>query len=60
MMLLEENSFKDHILTETYDAIVLTVAHNEFIQLDLERLKKRNTVVYDVKGILESKAHAKL
>ncbi|PVW15739.1 nucleotide sugar dehydrogenase [Marixanthomonas spongiae] len=46
--------------TETYDAIVLTVAHNEFLQLDLNRLKNGNTVVYDVKGILEHKAQAKL
>ena len=46
--------------SETYDAIVLTVAHNEFLQLDLERLKNENTVVYDVKGILEGKAQAKL
>ena len=46
--------------SETYDAIVLTVAHNEFLQLDLNRLKNGNTVVYDVKGILEGKAQAKL
>ncbi len=46
--------------SETYDAIVLTVAHNEFLQLDLERLKNGGTVVYDVKGILEDKAQAKL
>ena len=46
--------------TDTYDAIVLTVAHTEFLQLDLEHLKNGGTVVYDVKGILAHKAQAKL
>lgn len=46
--------------TGNYDAIVLTVAHNQFLELDLERLKNKNTVVYDVKGILKNKAQAKL
>lgn len=35
-----------------YDAIVLTVAHNEFLELNLKALMKEDTVVYDVKGIL--------
>lgn len=35
-----------------YDAIVLTVAHDEFLSLDLEALKSANGIVYDVKGIL--------
>lgn len=39
--------------TKKYDAIVLGVAHKEFLELDLEALKKENGVVYDVKGILE-------
>ena len=36
-----------------YDAIVLGVAHKEFLNLDLELLKRENAVVYDVKGILQ-------
>ena len=44
----------------TFDAIVLTVAHNEFIKMDLKPLMKKNTVVYDVKGVLGTKADAKL
>lgn len=36
-----------------YDAVVLTVAHNEYFELDLNKFKKDNTVVYDVKGVLE-------
>ena len=45
---------------DKYDAIVLTVAHNQFLELDLELLKNGNTVVYDVKGILKNKAYTKL
>ncbi|WP_374363906.1 nucleotide sugar dehydrogenase, partial [Cloacibacterium sp.] len=36
-----------------YDAIVLGVAQKEFLNLDLELLKRENAVVYDVKGILQ-------
>ena len=35
-----------------FDAIVLGVAHNEFLELDLKTLKKEKSVVYDVKGLL--------
>jgi UDP-N-acetyl-D-galactosamine dehydrogenase len=35
-----------------YDGVVLGVAHNEFNNLDLNTLKRENSVVYDVKGIL--------
>lgn len=35
-----------------FDAVVLGVAHKEFLDLDLDALKKDNAVVYDVKGIL--------
>lgn len=38
---------------ETYDAVVLGVAHQAFQDLDLNTLTKENTVVYDVKGILK-------
>lgn len=43
-----------------YDAIVLAVAHDEFIDLDLEPLKKENVMVYDVKGVLSYQVDAKL
>lgn len=45
---------------QKYEAIVLTVAHNEFIGLDLEPYKVEGAVVYDVKGVLGDKACAKL
>ncbi|CAM1370277.1 Vi polysaccharide biosynthesis protein VipA/TviB [Tenacibaculum litoreum] len=38
-----------------YDAIVLTVAHDEYKKLDVISLKKKEAVVYDVKGILSKK-----
>ena len=36
-----------------YDAIVCAVAHNEFKELDLKRLKKDNAVVFDIKGSVD-------
>jgi UDP-N-acetyl-D-galactosamine dehydrogenase len=44
----------------TFDAIVLGVAHKEFINLNYNQLQKDTSVVYDVKGILGSKADGKL
>lgn len=35
-----------------FDAIVLTVAHSAFLDLNLDHLKHPTTVVYDVKGVL--------
>ena len=35
-----------------FDAIVLTVAHNEYKHLDFASLKKENSIIYDVKNIL--------
>ncbi|WP_285060299.1 nucleotide sugar dehydrogenase [Pedobacter ginsengisoli] len=43
-----------------YDAIVLTVSHNEFRSLDLNALCKGNKVIYDVKGILTEGVDGKL
>lgn len=37
---------------ETFDAIVLTVAHQEFTTLDVSQFKKEKAVVYDVKSVL--------
>jgi len=38
---------------QKFDAIVLGVAHNEFLGLDIASLQKECAVLYDVKGILE-------
>ncbi|WP_159800573.1 nucleotide sugar dehydrogenase [Flavobacterium sp. MK4S-17] len=45
---------------EKFDAIVLGVAHKEFLDTDLSSLKKEKSIVYDVKGILGNKADGKL
>lgn len=37
-----------------FDAIVLAVAHDQFLELDLEALKKENAIIYDVKGMLQN------
>lgn len=37
---------------QKFDAIILTVAHQEFADLDLTRYLKEGGVIYDVKGIL--------
>ena len=36
-----------------YDALVLAVAHNEFASMDVASIQDENTVVYDIKSILE-------
>ncbi len=45
---------------ERFDAILLTVAHKEFLELDIEKLKEPTSVVYDVKGVLGEKCDKKL
>ena len=37
---------------ETFDAVILAVAHKDFLNLDIKTLLKENGVIYDVKGIL--------
>lgn len=36
-----------------YDAIILAVAHKEFLNIDLKKHLNQNGVIYDVKGILD-------
>lgn len=38
--------------TEKFDAIVICVAHDEFLKLNIKDLVTSNSVIYDVKGIL--------
>jgi UDP-N-acetyl-D-galactosamine dehydrogenase len=42
------------IPTDKFDAVILGVAHKEFLALDLQQLKNDTAVIYDVKGILEN------
>lgn len=58
----EEEVFKEYGLhslkklpKRKYDAIVLTVSHNEFMSLEFSHIKNNKSIVYDVKNILSSK-----
>ena len=46
--------------TAKFDAIVLTVAHKQFLKMDLNELLAENGVIYDVKGVLESNSYGGL
>jgi UDP-N-acetyl-D-galactosamine dehydrogenase len=46
--------------TKKFDAIVLGVSHDLFLNIDMNLLKKDRSIVYDVKGILEGLSDAKL
>lgn len=45
---------------DKFDVVVLGVAHKEFLNIDLQRFKSENAVIYDVKGILKENVDAKL
>jgi UDP-N-acetyl-D-glucosamine/UDP-N-acetyl-D-galactosamine dehydrogenase len=42
------------IPNEKFDAIVLGVSHKEFKDLKFENNRKENSIIYDVKGVLDS------
>lgn len=44
----------------TFDTVILGVAHNEFLDLDLEQLRKEKSVLYDVKGVLNKNVDGNL
>ena len=46
--------------TTTFDAIILGVAHKEFNAINLSELKKVNSVVFDVKGVLNDQVDGRL
>jgi UDP-N-acetyl-D-galactosamine dehydrogenase len=43
----------DKLPSGKYDSVVLGVSHKEFLELDLEKVRKENSVLYDVKGVLK-------
>lgn len=48
------NTSSDGSTSHLYDAVVLGVAHNQFLGMDIDSLLKKDlSVVYDVKGVLE-------
>ena len=48
-------------LKRDYDAIILAVAHKEFLELDIQDLKSDNGIIFDVKSLYpKSKVDARL
>ncbi|WP_265427145.1 nucleotide sugar dehydrogenase [Chryseobacterium sp. YIM B08800] len=47
------HSTAENIENSRFDAIILTVAHQEFLNIDWTQYLNGNGVIYDVKGILE-------
>ena len=45
---------------QKFDAIVLGVAHREFLELDLSQLQNPKSILYDVKGVLGDKVDGRL
>lgn len=45
---------------QKYDAIILGVAHNQFLELDLSEVRNENSLLYDVKGVLKGEVDGKL
>lgn len=43
-----------------FDAVILAVAHNQFLDINIEDLIARNGVVYDVKGMYNERADGRL
>ncbi|MCX6239878.1 MAG: nucleotide sugar dehydrogenase [Bacteroidia bacterium] len=44
-----------------YNAVILAVAHREFLEIDLQAFKTHGAILYDVKGILpREQVHARL
>lgn len=43
-----------------FDAVVLGVAHKEFMDLEFDSFRKNRSVLYDVKGIVGNKADIRL
>ncbi len=51
-----EISLNDLDEDEKYDAVILTVAHDQFLYLNLNQLMKEKGVSYDVKGVLSKES----
>lgn len=48
------------LTNQKFDAIVLGVAHADFFTMDLSKLQKSNSIVYDVKGVLGNNIDGRL
>jgi UDP-N-acetyl-D-galactosamine dehydrogenase len=45
---------------QKFDAVVLGVVHQEFLNIDFSELQKDSSLLYDVKGILGNKSDGRL
>ena len=45
----------DNMINSIYDVIIVCVAHNEFIDLQISNIKHSNTIIYDLKSIYDEK-----
>ena len=45
---------------EKFDVVVLGVAHKEFLEMNLSKLQKDNSILYDVKGVITNKVDGSL
>ncbi|WP_319804257.1 nucleotide sugar dehydrogenase [Chryseobacterium kimseyorum] len=50
------NKILSEALKNKFDAIILTVAHNEYTDFTLNEYLKDNGVIYDVKGVLDKES----
>lgn len=39
-------------IDQKYDTVILAVSHKEFLDIDIKSLCKKNSIIYDVKGVL--------
>ncbi|MBO7587121.1 MAG: nucleotide sugar dehydrogenase [Bacteroidales bacterium] len=49
---IEIQNSKSKIQSAQYDAIILAVAHKEFLEMNVTSLMRKGGVIYDVKGVL--------
>ncbi|MBZ4036525.1 nucleotide sugar dehydrogenase [Flavobacterium sp. 17A] len=50
----------NNLPTDKFDALVLGVAHSEFLEINFSTLQKDKSLIYDVKGVLGSLADNRL
>lgn len=50
----------NNLTTNSYDAVVLAVAHKQFLSINVRDLLKPNGIIYDVKGVLNEKVDGRL
>ena len=52
LVLMESNFALSAHKVEAYDAVILATAHKEFLEIDINTIKKQKSVVFDTKSVL--------